>query len=118
MKKGFTGFFLGLLLLCAASCALADVAIDEAHFPDERFRNYVHAHFDANFDWVLTTAEAAKADQVDLGYESDPKYTDLTGLEYLPALRYLQAGYAGVQRPETDESNYCGISDEIQRNDS
>ena len=90
MKKGFTGFFLGLLLLCAASCALADVAIDEAHFPDERFRNYVHAHFDANFDWVLTTAEAAKADQVDLGYESDPKYTDLTGLEYLPALRYLR----------------------------
>lgn len=74
---------LALALLGAA--ALAEVAVDEANFPDEAFREAVKG-FDADGDGVLSDGEIAAAEDLEcggLGIES------VKGLEYLTALKTL-----------------------------
>ena len=48
-----------LLMLC--SSAWADIAIDEAHFPDKVFRDYVQERFDADDDGLLSAADITEA---------------------------------------------------------
>ena len=83
-----------LLALCAALCLLpalalaegaADVAIDEANFPDATFRTYV-ASFDKDNNKHLTSAELAEVKDMTLISKS---IGDLTGIEHFTALTKL-----------------------------
>ena len=83
-----------LLALCAALCLLpalalaegaADVAIDEANFPDANFRTYV-ASFDKDNNKHLTSAELAEVKDMTLISKS---IGDLTGIEHFTALTKL-----------------------------
>ena len=83
-----------LLALCAALCLLpalalaegaADVAIDEANFPDANFRTYV-ASFDKDNNKHLTSAELAEVK--DMTHISK-SIGDLTGIEHFTALTKL-----------------------------
>ena len=73
----------GILL---AAAALADVPVDEAHFPDGVFRAYVLEQFDTDGSGALDGDEIAGAKAVDcfrLGVSS------LAGIEYLTAMETL-----------------------------
>ena len=83
-----------LLALCAALCLLpalalaegaADVAIDEANFPDANFRTYVST-FDTDNDDCLTPAELAAVKSMRLIGKS---IGDLKGIEHFTALTKL-----------------------------
>ena len=83
-----------LLALCAALCLLpalalaegaADVAIDEANFPDANFRTYV-ASFDKDNNKHLTSAELAAVEYMALYNKS---IGDLTGIEHFTDLTEL-----------------------------
>ena len=75
------------LILFAASGALAEsVPIDEAHFPDPKFRSVVQARFDDDEDGVFSEEELAAATTLSAtGYG----ITDLSGIEYFTALETL-----------------------------
>ena len=57
MKKFFVFCLCLMMILCPASSALSDVAIDESHFPDEMFRLYVSYVVDADANGILTDDE-------------------------------------------------------------
>lgn len=73
--------------------------IDAAHFPDAAFRKYIADSFDRDGDGQLSDAELALITEIRL-YTYDPETknqisvnaSDLTGIEYLPALRLLDCG--------------------------
>ncbi len=77
------------LLLGASSVALAYVPIDKAHFPDAAFRAYVSEEFDTDGDGFLSDGEAGKVTQIDV---SGKHISDLTGIEFFPALISLNCG--------------------------
>ena len=90
MKKGIL-FIVCLFLLLFCAAALADVPLDEAHFPDDTFRQLlVDSGYDKNSDKVLSSAEIAKIKTLDV---SDSGIRDLTGVEYLTSLTSLNCGY-------------------------
>ena len=64
------------------------VPIDEDHFPDELFRNYILSDFDENEDGMLSKEEAEEYSEICLG--SDFKVKDLTGLQYFPKITRLE----------------------------
>lgn len=64
------------------------VPIDEDHFPDQLFRNYVLTDFDENEDKMLSKEEAEEYSGICLG--SDFKVKDLTGIQYFPKLSRLE----------------------------
>ena len=52
MKKIFC---LAVMFVVAGSvCALGSVPVDEEHFPDENFRDYVSSNFDKDRDGTLS----------------------------------------------------------------
>ena len=78
------------LLLGASSVALAYVPIDKAHFPDAAFRAYVSEAFETDDeDGILSDGEAGKVTQIDV---SGKHISDLTGIEFFPALISLNCG--------------------------
>ena len=84
MKK-ITGLIICLLLATLCACALADVAIDETHFPDEQFREIVRA-FDTDGDGRLSDAEIAAVTEIECKWASA---TSLQGVEVFIGLEYL-----------------------------
>lgn len=79
-----------LLLACLLAVpALADVPLDEAHFPDAVFRAYVADQFDRNSDGVLDPDEVQFIGTIDLRGAGIDNVTDLTGIEYFNGLTYL-----------------------------
>ncbi|MCQ2209870.1 MAG: leucine-rich repeat domain-containing protein [Paludibacteraceae bacterium] len=66
------------------------VAIDEEHFPDEKFRQYVSEIFDDNENNKL------EASEIEIGIDVDCQENDiasLTGIEYFKNLRLLDCSY-------------------------
>ena len=63
------------------------VMIDEAHFPDESFREYVKEKFDKDGDGSLSREECNAVTEIQIysGYEFD----NMTGLEYFTRLKEL-----------------------------
>jgi len=79
----------------------SQVAINAANFPDENFRSYVSSNFDTDSNGYLSTAEISNAKQIELnGYmDRDPlaaAVSDLTGIEFLTSLEYLECGWNHV----------------------
>ena len=86
MKKRIVIIAVILLTVLAAGSALAaDIPIDETHFPDQVFREYVLGSVD-NGDKVLTEAECANVTSL---YLEGKGITTLQGIEYFTALTYL-----------------------------
>ena len=66
--------------------AAGDIPIDEAHFPDKAFRAYVSENLDTDGDGALSETERAAVTSIEV---SDKGMEDLTGIEYFPAVTYL-----------------------------
>lgn len=62
-----------------------DIPIDENHFPDANFREYVR-QFDANSDGILREAEILKVTLIDVSWL---RISSLQGVEYFTALQRL-----------------------------
>lgn len=99
--KRRTAVILASILFCLAMPALADVMIDETHFPDQAFRVIVR-QFDRNADGALSGDEIAAATAIDF---TDPKtaailtdwpqgVTSLEGIGYLTELEQLNCSSA------------------------
>lgn len=80
----------------------AGIAVDAAHFPDATFRNYVASTFDADGDGSLSDAERAAVTSIWQAWDSS--LTDLTGIEYFPALETLRC-YGGRSLTSLDVSH-------------
>ena len=83
------GIFLMLLavLVCLAGFGLADVRVDEAHFPDACFREYVSGmYWDADHDGTLSDTELAKVTVISC---RNKQIGSLQGIEYFTALETL-----------------------------
>ena len=65
------------------------LTIDEAHFPDPAFRQFVQTQYDKNHDWTLTADET---DMVWIMVCREMGIRSLTGIEYFPGLLYLDCG--------------------------
>ena len=74
------------LLPAAALAAEGGVPIDETHFPDAAFRDYVKAEFDGDGDGVLSLAEREGGRAINL---SSQGVGDLTGIGAFPNLTTL-----------------------------
>lgn len=70
-----------------------DIPIDEAHFPDARFRYYV-TRFDADGNNVLSKSEREKVTIIDFeSYTTNNKIASLEGIKYFSNLEILQCSY-------------------------
>ena len=83
MRLFWKAFFLVGIALTLAIAAYADTLIDEAHFPDARFRSYVLDRIDTNSDGILSQAEAEAVGQIWITYSN---ITSLKGIELFPKL--------------------------------
>ena len=85
MKKTI-GILIALALVCISALALADVAVDAAHFPDDNFRDYVSDEFDKDGNGSLSGAEIAAAETIDCHGKG---IENLQGIEYFTAAKEL-----------------------------
>ena len=65
------------------------VLLDEAHFPDEVFRDYCMMFYDENGDGQLSVEECGAVNEINIGYYD---VTSLEGIEYFYALTNLDCG--------------------------
>ncbi|MBR1438905.1 MAG: M4 family metallopeptidase, partial [Synergistaceae bacterium] len=63
-----------------------DIPIDEAHFPDERFRNYLRRNHDIDKDGILSKAEIANVTVMNF---SGNATNSLQGIKYFVALQEI-----------------------------
>lgn len=75
-----------LTLLPTAALADGDVAINEANFPDENFREYVKKVFDTSKNNFLSAAEIAAANTI---FVTGKPITSIEGIAYFTALTDL-----------------------------
>ncbi len=96
MKRNRKTLIIALLLLmlmfvqgiCAVQVkATGEVAINEANFPDNNFRQYIRNHYDDDKNDILSAAEIAAVSKMDVSSES---ISDLTGLEFFTELTDLE----------------------------
>ena len=83
-----------------------DIPIDEEHFPDGEFRNYLMdspSPIDKNKDEVLSASEIASAHEISVLNNQEIK--SLKGLEYFTALQTLYCNGTGIT--ELDISKRC-----------
>ena len=85
MKKGL-GLAVCLLLTLLCVTALADAAINDTNFPDEKFRAYVLENCDTDGDGTLSDSEIAGVTFIDCAARS---ISSLKGIEYFSALNLL-----------------------------
>ena len=79
-----------LVTMGAASFLLspAQVAIDEAHFPDEAFRDFVSKQYDRNNDLMLDEEEINAATKMDIGLMS--AHSDIYGFWYIRSMKGVE----------------------------
>jgi len=71
------------------------IAIDEKHFPDQRFRGYIAENFDKNKDGVLSEEERKAV--TGLNMESMTIFS-LQGVEYFTELTVLDCAYNPIEK--------------------
>ena len=74
------------LLERKVSAAGASVAVNEANFPDDAFREYVTKNFDKDSNGVLSETEIGGVTKIDI---EDEDAESLKGIEYFPGLTEL-----------------------------
>ena len=80
------GLFICLLLTVLCAFSLADVPVDEEHFPDFFFRKYIKSF--ANSDSILTDETISRLRYINV---SKNNIASLKGIEYLTAMVSLDA---------------------------
>ena len=86
------------------------VPINAAFFPDEGFRTYVRANFDADGDGALSENELMAVTEIDVSGQSAQEpgnITDLTGVKLFPNLQKLWFRYNSVE--ELDVSGMANL---------
>lgn len=75
------------------------VSIDEEHFPDELFREYIATSFDADKDGTLSDEEISSVEKIDVcgTSESANKIKSLKGIEYFTELNELECQYGEIE---------------------
>ena len=101
MKK--TAFLLvSLLLVMLCAFAVADVALDAANFPDERFRNFIKSEADGDRNGILSNDEISNVKYL----KCESKYlSNLKGIEFFTALEELNCSYNSL-----NELNITGLT--------
>ena len=77
----------------------SDIPIDEAHFPDDYFREvYISWKFDLNGDGFLSYPEREAATKIDFRKErmNNGRVTTVKGIEYLPFLLILDCSGSSI----------------------
>ena len=110
MKKSWI-CTLVFVMLCLASVGLAEIAVDETHFPDEKFRSIISL-FDTDENGALSSAEIAQIREIDC---SNIPLTSLKGVELLSSLEYLDCTQTGldsldVSRNKKLKTLWCSIN--------
>ncbi len=72
--------------LPALADGTGDIGVDEIHFPDELFREYVAENADTDGDGLLSAEEIADVHGIHVRFHG---IQDLTGIEHFTALAYL-----------------------------
>ena len=112
--KRIMGFFLALVMFIGClplntietHAAEGDVAIDEAHFPNENFRNYVSREFDTNKDGKLSRDELDKVEEIKIANTS--LVYSLKGIEYFKNL--IKLIFYGNYLTELDVSKNINLT--------
>ncbi len=73
----------------------SEVAIDEANFPDENFRNYISEHFDSDGNGRLSDTEINNIKKIDI---LRMKISDLKGIEHFKDLTTLSCTYNNITK--------------------
>ncbi|MBP5687392.1 MAG: hypothetical protein J6X22_01970 [Muribaculaceae bacterium] len=93
------------------------IPIDEEHFPDQYFREFVHAKYDKNDNWWLSQAELDAVTSMDIRVSDNADYaniTDLTGIEWFTNLKkFFFAGTSSNKLivEELDMSNLVNLEE-------
>lgn len=94
MKKFFALLPGAITLAVVASCAWADVVINETNFPDANFRAYVSRSFDSNSDGTLSDEEIIDIGDVNV---ANSDISSLKGIEYFTELISLECSYNSIR---------------------
>ena len=78
-----------------------DVTIDSTNFPDENFRAYVADNFDASGDGKLSESERNAITEMNV---SDMGISSLKGIEFFPALEWLECGSNNLTSPDVSQN--------------
>ena len=97
MKKILCAVVLSCLML---SEAWADINVDAANFPDGTFRDYVSRNFDSDSNGILSDAEIAAVERVEV---AELGISSLRGIEHFTALRDIECSRNSIT--ELDLSN-------------
>ena len=89
----------------SARAAGTTVKIDESHFPDQYFREYISMNYDIDKDGSLSPAENEAATVLDLDGRTDIK--SLSGIRYLKNLYSVDVAYSTIT--ELDLSKNTGV---------
>lgn len=100
-----------ILLSAILYCTYADdgIQIDETHFPDQTFREYVQQQFDSNHDGVLSESEQNSV--VSINVSGMTALKSLKGIEYFPNLESLDAHAPIINNESTWNVRFGNISD-------
>ena len=91
--RRLSALLLALVLVCGliptalAEGPAGDLAIDETNFPDENFRSFVSAQYDADHNGALSDAERNAVQVIDC---QSKNIQSLRGVEFFPALTELR----------------------------
>ncbi len=104
--------FLSPVALASQPLDIGDIAVDEAHFPDEAFQNWILNPSNLNgfgSDGILTFEERNNITEMNL---SDQNIGDLTGIEYFPSLSILTCTQNRLQNLDLSQNTlleelYC-----------
>ena len=88
MKK-LLGILTVLVLLGLCACALADIAIDEAHFPDLYFQQYLRTWWDNDDDGILSDFELSQIKSVTISDMQIAYHEELKNLQSLEGVKLL-----------------------------
>lgn len=116
MKKNYLFLFFSVFFMLSHG-SYAQVAIDETHFPDPVFRDFIEVNFDADADGNLSEDECASVTELDL--RKYPEISTVKGIEFFPGLLGLACSGTGIMSLDVRENPlleqlYCsktGISD-------
>ena len=116
-KKWIVCLALSVMLVAAlvpvTALAAGGVAIDEKNFPDQTFRDYISANFDADKDGVLSAGEVGAAEEIDL---AGTDTANLAGLASFPELKKLDVSGTKVtavnptKNPALESLNISGCA--------
>ena len=92
------------------------IAINETNFPDATFRSFVQSNYDKDGNAILSEAEIAAVEEMDVGAKG---IADLTGIKYFTSLDWLNCTWNQLTSLDvsgcTSLTTLCCYSNQIKR---